>query len=45
MFMTSPRLKSSDKEHFWLYKFINDTQELIPYDCREHVGEILSVFK
>ena len=33
-----------DREHFWLYKFSRQTQQIVPYQSREHVGEMLADF-
>jgi hypothetical protein len=37
-------MSCEDKQHFWLYKFSKENQELIPYESREHVGEIMADF-
>lgn len=37
-------MKCEDKHHFWLYKLTKSTQEIAPYESREHVGEIMADF-
>jgi len=34
----SIEMTAEDKQHFWLYKLSRETQDIIPYESREHVG-------
>ena len=36
------QMNTSDKEHFWLYRVNKETQEIVSFESREHVGEILA---
>lgn len=34
----SVEMTAEDKQHFWLYKLSKETQDIIPFESREHVG-------
>ncbi len=44
MLADSVEMVVEDKNHFWLYKLNRETKEIVAYESREHVGEILADF-